>query len=386
MFLDAGTRELNSRDSKWGTTPLIWAAKRGNIEVVKLLLEQAEIGVDIPTFDHHTPLSYAAENGHSETVRLLLDKGADPDGDKLAPFPPIVYAANNSHLGAFENLLTTTKLNIGSQYNCGETLLSMAALGGHDLVVEALLRTPNVNPDSRDFFNHLDVRDQLEDSTPLLEAAELGFEEIVEHLIKAGAKVSDCVERGPRRTALSFAAEKGNENIVKLLLKTGLANPNSQSSLGRTPLSYAASEGYSGIVRQLLARESIEADLADSSYGRTPLSWAAARGHAEVVQLLLDTHTVNLLSRDRFYNRTPSMWAAVYGYCDIAKLLHFVETEQSGQATPAALVLDGSPLAPFEEPQEISSSFPWSVPALIVTRPTPSHTPAGSDTESVDLS
>ncbi|KAJ5490400.1 hypothetical protein N7453_011225 [Penicillium expansum] len=376
MFIDAGTRQLNLSDSKTGTTPLMWAATRGNIEVVKLLLDQASIAVDIPSFDYRTPLSYAAENGHEEIVGLLLDKGANPDELEWAPFPPIAYAAQNGHVGAFKRLLKTT-INLAFQSKTGDTLLSMAAEGGHVPVVEMLLLTPNVNPDCRNFCNFsplllaaqsghlqvvrlltethsvdLDVKDQLYDRTPLFWAAINGYEQVLEHLVEAGAKDVECAGRWPRRTALSYAAEEGNETVTKLLLETGLANPNSQSIYGRTPLSFAADEGYSGIVRQLLALESIETDLADSSYGRTPLSWAAARGHAEVVQLLLDTHAVDLFSRDSLHNRTPGMWAAVNGHRDVAELLQFVETEDSGQATPVELVLDKSSMAPFEELQE----------------------------------
>lgn len=46
------------------------------------------------------------------------------------------------------------------------------------------------------------------------------------------------------------------------------------------------------------------------------------------------------------------MWAAVNGHRDVAELLQFVETEDSGQATPVELVLDKSSMAPFEELQE----------------------------------
>jgi ankyrin repeat protein len=57
-------------------TPLHWAAKNGDLDLVKLLLE---IGVNLNAIStsKNAPLHLAAEHGHTEVARLLVDSGAD---------------------------------------------------------------------------------------------------------------------------------------------------------------------------------------------------------------------------------------------------------------------------------------------------------------------
>ena len=61
----------DSKDTKYGQTPLSWAAENGHEAVVKLLL--ARDGVDPESKDNsgRTPLSWAAEKGHEAVVKLL---------------------------------------------------------------------------------------------------------------------------------------------------------------------------------------------------------------------------------------------------------------------------------------------------------------------------
>jgi len=64
--------DVNQRDGA-GVTPLIWAARYGHEEVVRLLLRKKDIQPDQPdTNSGRTALSWAAENGHEGVVRLFL--------------------------------------------------------------------------------------------------------------------------------------------------------------------------------------------------------------------------------------------------------------------------------------------------------------------------
>ena len=64
--------DVNQRDSA-GMTPLIWAARYGNEEVVRLLLRTKNIQPDQQDANYgRTALSWAAGNGHEGAVRLFL--------------------------------------------------------------------------------------------------------------------------------------------------------------------------------------------------------------------------------------------------------------------------------------------------------------------------
>lgn len=71
---------LSGPERQWGLTlTLVAAAKSGNLQLIRLLLE-AGAAVNIPrerTYIGMTAMQAAAERGHQEVVKLLVEKGAD---------------------------------------------------------------------------------------------------------------------------------------------------------------------------------------------------------------------------------------------------------------------------------------------------------------------
>lgn len=73
-LLDKGV-SANAK-SDYGQTPLFFACDRGNLEMVRLLIDHgADVNVE-DTFYHASPLSWAAQKDRVEVVKLLLDHGA----------------------------------------------------------------------------------------------------------------------------------------------------------------------------------------------------------------------------------------------------------------------------------------------------------------------
>ncbi len=62
--------------NKTGWTPLHYAATRGHLDIIRLLLEEHAY-IDAESPNGTTPLMMAARYGSSEAVKLLLDEGAD---------------------------------------------------------------------------------------------------------------------------------------------------------------------------------------------------------------------------------------------------------------------------------------------------------------------
>jgi len=80
--------------NKGGLTPLLFAARQGNIEsVVALLRAGADIG-QASQGDHTSPLLMAVINGHFDLARMLLERGASPNQASDAGATPL-YAALN---------------------------------------------------------------------------------------------------------------------------------------------------------------------------------------------------------------------------------------------------------------------------------------------------
>jgi len=326
--------DVNKKDSA-GLTPLMWAARHGCEEVVKLLLQQKPIQPDMPdTESGRTALSWAAESGHEGVVKLFLGrlcahpgstgrllgktrqvvsvlfgrKYVNPDKPDAHGETPLVWAAKCGHDGVVKLLLGREDVTPDRQDNNGQTPLSWAAENGHDGVVKLLLEQEDVTPDRQD----------NDGRTPLLWAAENGYDGVVKLLLEQG-DVSPDRPDSKGKTPLSWTAKNGHAGIVKLLLEQEDINPDRPDNDCLTPLGWAAYNGHDRVVKLLLRREDVNPDRADM-FSRTPLLWASFNGHDGVVKLLLEQEDV---SADRSDNgsRTPLWWAARNGHDPVVELL-----------------------------------------------------------------
>ncbi|MEW5789135.1 MAG: ankyrin repeat domain-containing protein [Pseudomonadota bacterium] len=134
----------NGRIDPWSRTALIHAVDRGDVEMVRLLLEG---GAD-PDMKAggHTPLVLAALHGHARIVKQLLAGGADPDLKSGDGNTPLTAAAGMNRLAALEALLAAHP-DPRLHNREGRTALSLAALEGFEAAVRIMLEAgvdPNV--------------------------------------------------------------------------------------------------------------------------------------------------------------------------------------------------------------------------------------------------
>ena len=87
--------EVDAQSEK-GKTALHYAAANGHVEVVKVLITSGA-KVDSRDRDWHTPLMFAAIYGCNHTVQALLTSGADVQAKTLAGNTAQTYAENNHH-------------------------------------------------------------------------------------------------------------------------------------------------------------------------------------------------------------------------------------------------------------------------------------------------
>ncbi len=86
---------------------LISAARNGNLEKIKSLLDEKGGDIDIDAFDNnnHTALIWASLNGHTQIVRKLLDNGADTDFSDNRGHTALILAALNGYIEIVRRLL-----------------------------------------------------------------------------------------------------------------------------------------------------------------------------------------------------------------------------------------------------------------------------------------
>ncbi len=257
--------DVNARDAG-GMTPLMWAAVRGHLDMVQLLVEKGAQVNAKDTFIGNTPLHDAAQERKE-------DKGATEHAGGLKI---VTYITTNRDRPQIVRYLLAHGAEVNATNKHGETPLHKAVKSGRKATVEVLLNNGAA----------LELQAGYKANTPLMTASEEGELEIVKLLLDKGAKVN---ARGKyQESALMQAAFALHPDIVALLLARG-AEADARSQWGMTALLLAA-QGKPDVVVQkvtlLLLDAGANVNVADNK-GETALMKAKQHGNVKTVDLLM---------------------------------------------------------------------------------------------------
>uniref|UniRef100_A0A3B4C6U1 SAM domain-containing protein n=3 Tax=Pygocentrus nattereri TaxID=42514 RepID=A0A3B4C6U1_PYGNA len=183
-------------------------------------------------------------------------------------------------------------------------LHTACSIGQYDVVVECI-RRGDVDMDAKN----------LGGWTPLMYAAYIGHDNIVNLLLESGVSVNASTAKG--LTPLMLAASCGNERIANFLLQKG-AELERKDGRGWTALLHSTSTGHQQMVKFLLDNNA-NANVKEPVLGFTPLMEAAASGHEIIVQYLFD-HGARVEEKN-FKGETARVLAMMYGHTKIASLI-----------------------------------------------------------------
>lgn len=294
--------------SRGAMGPLGSAARRGDLEMVRLLLDASAD----PNAAH--AVWNACMGDHSEVVVTVLGAGADPDLRKLGK-TPLLWAASSGNDECVTVLLDSCDIhavNDGS-FSTGEAgwnAVTYADAGGHAELADALVER-GVDDSLRAVHGVTDVH----------RAAKARDRRKVEELLADGADVNALDAGGG--TALHEAAYgwESDHEIIRLLLDAGasvdLRGPGSIPAIDFTMLQ----EGNDVEAFRLLAEAGASMDLRYMGpEGETTLGHMAAyRGDGEFVRIFV-AHGGDVSGRDSA-GRTPLHLAAATGNADAAAAL-----------------------------------------------------------------
>ncbi len=194
-------------------SPLILASWRGNLELVRLLIDRGadanlvESGRSSGRRVPRTALNAAAERGYADVVRLLVSRGADPGLAPSGDATPLMTASEQG-FADIARFLIDQGADVNRALSGDGTALILAAREGRADLVDLLID------------EGADVNLGVEgDGNPLIMAARGGFAGIVETLLASGADVDAWVAGD--ENALVAAAEAGHLGIVRILLEKG---------------------------------------------------------------------------------------------------------------------------------------------------------------------
>lgn len=308
VLLDHGA-QINAKETWGGTTALMWAVAEGHVAAVKWLIERgADVNARshyVPSANGRgfegrlpvdakqdqvaegyasgwlTPLMFAAREGDLESARLLVEAGADV----------------NAIGGDGKNALALAIFN--GNY----------ALASYSIDNKADVNQPDAQRFTPLFWA-VDRRNMEKGSNGFAWLVTEDPLPLIKKLLDAGANPNAIVNNTPRSrnrggsprivfaTALMRAAFAGDLELSKLLLSYG-ADPHAVSSDGESMLEAAAGlariSGYHfeqpdserlELVK-LLVELGEDVNWADN-YGITPLMAAANRGDVPLIQYLVD--------------------------------------------------------------------------------------------------
>lgn len=360
-------------------TPLFWAIKSRNKEIVQLLIEyDVDVNAVCDNETQITPLMHAASENSLEICEILLEADADVDACDLTNRTPLVYAilgrasskiiemllfwgAHTDYLDESGKSLLCLAANesrcsvevirllvaVGSDElhrdNYGRTALHLASSHGNYEVVEVLLEIGGdallhakdnegkIALHESSSAGHLETCRLLisektinelshDGKSPIRAAAFNSHLDVITLLAENGGDIN-YVDADGRSTLYCIASGlSNNHNVIKTLkhlAKLG-ANCELKDFEGRTALHVSAWQGLKVVVETLIE---LGANVnAIDNEGRTPLHMCAWNGHSDIVNVLIDGGS-NVDQVSTTQGATPLLIAAQQGHIDACAVL-----------------------------------------------------------------
>ena len=312
--LDKDDFEVDVEEPIFGQRPLIYACRRGHVEVAEALLERGA-SVNKITLKGRTALFEAIRENKAKIVELLLTREdlyvnavLVQDYERTA----LMLAASQDHENIVQLLLKHPKIQVNEQDTYGWTALSLAAHRGHLNTIKILLRELEIDVNLVNAFGQ----------SALTLAAERNKVEIVALLLQNGADPMLRVHQGGATTVL-LAAGSNALSVIKTMMKNEVDLDCSDDDR-RGLLHHASAKGWPAVIHFLsgLKPEWLYVNSKGIN-GQTPLhdACSSSRGEStEVVEALLELPGINPAVKDNF-DRSCIDVAWQHGYIKIMDIL-----------------------------------------------------------------
>jgi len=298
---------VNARD-KADNTPVIYAAERGDIILLRLLLTEDRKGINLAG-ELGTALGVAAASGELEVAATLLEFGADIDAKDKKGTSPLMVAITAKQPRMVDYLLKKGADALARRDD-NESVLHIAAQAGIREILESLF--------AYGAARSLQVQTTKEGQTPLHAAVLAGKPAAVEALLDHGAFTH--ITNTEKMTPLDIAAFKGDAVMARQLVEYGHADVAKTAEGHDSALHRALFEKNLDAARELVR---LGADPhAPDAQGRTPLHIAAWKGELDMVKYFIEEVPGEENIAAAAQSRANALYEAIfYGHGDIADYL-----------------------------------------------------------------
>eukprot|EP00833_Pecoramyces_ruminatium_P011456 jgi/Orpsp1_1/1185488/evm.model.c7180000094036.1 len=272
---------------------LLWAIAHNCKEIVKLLLKQPGIDVNIQGIKGDTTLMLAVHKGYIDIVKLLLDKPIDVNIQNSKGYTALMIVTNMIGKIEFirEKSQNKSKLTLSNKFNYDEEQ------------EKRMVETYNSYKEIANMLlEHKDIDVNLSDNNGkivLMNVAISRDKELIDLLFKKVAYVD--FKNGMYDTILWMINElscSGDidintydekytvSQVIDILMSQEGFDINDRDEYGYTVLMRVAFKGYSSVVKLFLNRGP-DVNAQDND-GITVLMFATNKGHREIIEMLLD--------------------------------------------------------------------------------------------------
>ncbi|MFH0738418.1 MAG: ankyrin repeat domain-containing protein [Candidatus Omnitrophota bacterium] len=131
-LLDKDQSLLYVQDEQ-GKTPLHWATGRGQLEAMRLLLDTYRVDVNVRNKNNGTPVHVAASQAQPQALEILLRHNAIVDARAKDGATPLHFAAFKRKAGHLEaaRILLEHKADVNARMDNGATPLALALHNGN---------------------------------------------------------------------------------------------------------------------------------------------------------------------------------------------------------------------------------------------------------------
>ncbi len=265
-----------------GMTGLHWAARNGDAEAARVLLDAGADPEAVTRVGRHTPLHVASTFGGASVVGSLLEAGSDANATTTTGATPLHFAATSGSAEAVALLLDHGADVNAREPRWGQTPLMFAAAGGRVDAIRALLEwsaDPRVTAKVVDIAAREEA-DKAENKAREARIAALRGTESESDETESGADKTPRLTQEEREAAAEEADLQEEPEPLGYARLVGTHG-------GLTALLLAAREGHADAVLALL-EGGADLDEVSAADGTTPLLIATINGHFDLAMMLLE--------------------------------------------------------------------------------------------------
>ncbi|XP_062843287.1 transient receptor potential cation channel subfamily A member 1a [Trichomycterus rosablanca] len=267
-----------------GATPLHYAASKGHIRIIRLIMQIAGAHeLDVVDDDGNTALHWAVQQDQCGSCSALLDLGANPNVLNKSSFSPLHLAVKLKYNHIVEELLSNSQTVANLEGDLGNTPVNLAALGDNHEALCILLRN-GAKLCQQNKLGHF----------PIHSAAFAGAKRSMEVLLRKGEEIGVPPERHINYldksscSPLHLAVHGGNLDVIQLCIACGAKIDQHQCDKS-TALHFACTQGATPAVKIMLRAYDRVLDIVNITDGanQTPLHKATIFDHCELAEFLI---------------------------------------------------------------------------------------------------